>query len=274
MPLPQPFDLIGATRASDLDATMSLVALLVDVELDPGRRVLEEPLHILVQLTLIALEPQHVVSTALDDLPGNGVLAAHGVDAYRRSLEIKHPEQLGDRGDLVALLRHRLLGKHDTRLGGEGTDQMQCLPVPVATASQGLAIDGDLRAVGQDEPVTTPALKALPKLPGVERTEDAAQGVVARYPVLEGQVLAQQLEPGPTEGLDLVPPFAAGEHPADRGQQDLGQGMEACSLHARVFQVLEMIEKVLQLLRHGHDGSLETTSCRDKCGKCAEICQI
>jgi arginine:ornithine antiporter/lysine permease len=48
----------------------------------------EDLLNILVEVALIAFEAQDIVSTALDNLLGNGGLGAHSINGYETSLEV------------------------------------------------------------------------------------------------------------------------------------------------------------------------------------------
>lgn len=62
------------------DGLIKLVRHVLEMLLPrPGEPLLD----ILVEVTLIAFEAQHIVSTALDNLLSNGSLAAHGTNPWR-----------------------------------------------------------------------------------------------------------------------------------------------------------------------------------------------
>jgi hypothetical protein len=69
----------------------------------------EELLDRLLEVALVAFEPQHIVAALGDNLLGDGALAAHGIDGHETPLEIKQLQQLRDRRDLVGLFLRRLL---------------------------------------------------------------------------------------------------------------------------------------------------------------------
>ena len=56
---------------------------------------LEKVANVFVQLALILLHRQQIVGLNLYDLPGDLLLAAHGVDGDDASGEIQHVQQLG-----------------------------------------------------------------------------------------------------------------------------------------------------------------------------------
>ncbi len=60
------------------------------------------------QFALVALERQHVISTAFDNLLGNGLLAAHGVDGDDAALQFQHLQHFWDGRDLVGFRLRRL----------------------------------------------------------------------------------------------------------------------------------------------------------------------
>lgn len=58
---------------------------------------------------LIPVHVENVMAPGVHDTTGDFRLAPRGIDRHRRSLELQHVQQFGDRRDLVALrIRHQL----------------------------------------------------------------------------------------------------------------------------------------------------------------------
>ena len=105
-----------------LVTSMSMLDRLVPTHLHPGEVVLhlvQEELHDpVVQCGLIRLDRQYIVGLRLDDLAGDLRLTAHGVDGHQAAGDIQQFQQLGDGGDLVALLIDDDLTQADVVGGG------------------------------------------------------------------------------------------------------------------------------------------------------------
>ena len=118
-PLPLGVQVVQAVRCGNypafppLDSAMSLVHSLGVVIGHPVKArclgLLEPVADAIVELTLILLHRQHIVSPAVCDLLGNLPLAAHGpiwsrVDGNDAAVQVQHFQQLGNGGDFIGLL--------------------------------------------------------------------------------------------------------------------------------------------------------------------------
>ena len=100
-------------------------------------------LHRQERLAVIGLEHQQVIGTPIEDLAGDRLLAAHGIQRHDAVLQGQRLEQRRDRGDLVRLAVDLTLAKRQALLAGPGTDQVQrpLGPAAVEGSAQGLAVD-------------------------------------------------------------------------------------------------------------------------------------
>ena len=73
------------------------------------------------ELGVVVFHAQHVVGTAIADLPRDAGLSAHRADGDDAALQ---RQQLGGRRNLVRLLGRRSLPQHETDVGSEGADQV------------------------------------------------------------------------------------------------------------------------------------------------------
>lgn len=98
---PQPVDVVRRPTAAFLDAAMVGVDGGVMIEAGvgevAGELFLEEQLNVAVQGPLIGLQGQHVIGALVDNLLGDGRLAADGVDGDDGALERQQVEQLGNK---------------------------------------------------------------------------------------------------------------------------------------------------------------------------------
>src|SRR3954454_23111852 len=92
---------------------------------------------------VIGLEHQQVIGASFQDLVGDRLLAAHGVQGHDAVLQRQRLEQRWDRGDLVRLAIDLTLAEGQALLAGPGADQMQwpLRPAAVEGAAQGLAVN-------------------------------------------------------------------------------------------------------------------------------------
>jgi hypothetical protein len=118
------------------------------VVLDPGELQVVGPLqaspHVGTKRRLVVLDRQQVVVPVGADLLGDRLLAAGGVDADQRPVQVEHLQQLGDGRDLVALALDGHLGQAQAMPGGPGAGQVQAGAVGATCAAQRLAVDGDV----------------------------------------------------------------------------------------------------------------------------------
>ncbi len=91
------------------------------------------------------------------------------VDRHDRALEVEHVQKFRDRRNLVGLSIDRLLGEHESRLGGVSRNQMQRAPPVPATSSNRAAscrprrsLPALRRAARQPRPQSLAAKPACP----------------------------------------------------------------------------------------------------------------
>src|SRR5271154_1540662 len=161
-----------------------------------GRLVLrtgEESDDIGMQRMVVALERKDIVAALADDPASNVTLTIERVCGYDPALQREHLQQLDDCGALFGLGCRSDLGKHQARVAAPGADHMQSGSAMsgVEGPAQDLAIDGDNAGRGFAETRREP-LKTRTELVGIELTNHAAEGVVARDPVLQLQKVAEE----------------------------------------------------------------------------------
>jgi hypothetical protein len=146
--------------------------------IQPGKGVQDA----LVQTALVAFDCQDVVSAVAP--AGNGLgdflLAAHGIDGHDAALEMEHPDQFWQGGNLVALLLNSQLAQDQAIGAGPGADHVHWAVAPVAGSPEGLAVQrhhvpGDLLP----HPVG-PAQEGFLECLRVEHLENPVEGVVGR----------------------------------------------------------------------------------------------
>ena len=93
-----------------------------------------------VQGLLVAFDRQHVVATLIADPLGGVHLGVHRIGAHHRPVEVQGFEKLPERGDLVGLVRHPLLGQD--RAGGvvQSGQEMRRRHLPLTSPAHGLAV--------------------------------------------------------------------------------------------------------------------------------------
>lgn len=106
----------------------------------PGLSVYPEA-RIFVQRGMVLFQCRQIVSLGLDDLPGDRLLAAHGIDGDQRAVQVELRHQLRWRADFIGFARNFLLGEHQACFDGKGAQQMDGAAV-LSAATQGLAIQG------------------------------------------------------------------------------------------------------------------------------------
>ena len=171
---------------------------------------------------MVVLQRQHVVRARLADLAGDGLLAAHGVEADDGALQTRQVQHLRDRGGLVGLAVHRLLRQHQPRLGRAGVQQVH-RAVLAPAAAQGLAVQAHPLARKGGQRRLRPAQKRRREDAGGQTPHHVAGGVVRGDAVGQLQKLP---EPGlllPREGLHPHPVLDPAQHRAEDGHQDVLQ---------------------------------------------------
>ena len=142
-------------------------------------------------------------------------------------MQIQQLEQLGNRRDLVGLLRRLDLTQHHAIRRAEGTDHVdRPFAFPSAVRStQRLTIDGHYRAFRHVMAGLHPVGKRALQLLGIHQGHDPGQGVMARHSSHKITVLAEKVQLRVAKILDLIPTFSTTDHRTDRQKQDVRQLM-------------------------------------------------
>src|ERR1700678_714625 len=74
--------------------------------------------HGLMEGFLVALQSQHVVRFAINDLLRNGLLSSHRIDRGYAAADSHEPQKLGYRRDFVRFLRAGYLPQRQAQLAG------------------------------------------------------------------------------------------------------------------------------------------------------------
>jgi hypothetical protein len=220
--------------AARLDAAVPLLRRLPPVVGDPLEPVRlgvgESGLDRLLGRRLVALEGQDVVAPVVDDLLGDRRLAAHGVERDDAAFQRQQAQQLRQGDDLVRLVVDLDLAQDQPVVGRPGADEVdgRLAVGPVVRAAQRLAVmrhdpAGRQPARGASGHRQDPAEEAALEPLGVERREDAPEGVVRWDAVGERQEGAQPGELGAPERVHVGPPLRAADDGAQRDRDDVEQ---------------------------------------------------
>ena len=116
MALAQPVSVVDDRCRAGFDAAVIAVDRLVPADrrgLEAvGLLLFDKHLNILAQGALVVLERENIVSPFVEDLARDGALAPHRVTGHDGAVDRQHVQQFRDRHDLVRLLRHLDLAKH------------------------------------------------------------------------------------------------------------------------------------------------------------------
>jgi len=138
---------------------------------------------------LVALDAEQVVAAQVTDLPGDGLLAAHGIDADQQALHIQGFEQLRNGSDLVAFLGGTDLTQHPVQGGGVGADPVDWRALGRCTPD-GLAVNRDT-TLQPDHQAAYPAAEASLKFLRVHELQEAQKRVLRRNAMPQAQKTAQ-----------------------------------------------------------------------------------
>jgi len=177
--------------------------------------------HRFVQMALVSLQRNQVISFLINDLRRHFLLTAHGVQRHDAALDIEQPQQFRQHRDLVTLVRGVDRSKDDSALVAERVDDVErAVPLALATAPAALPVNRDQPF---DVPVqeTHPACKTVPKPFGIQRHENVAVGVFAGDAILEGKDHLQHPPLGPAGIRHVIVTLSATQQGHHRHQQDL-----------------------------------------------------
>lgn len=208
---------------------------------------------ILMDVSLIAFERQHILPAAVDDLPGNVLLTAGRVDGHDGVLHVQVLQQGWNRRDFVGFLLRGQLPQADSKLDRPGADEEQRaqLTALVMRAPERFAVDGDLLGLPcvRGKPSHMIALKrgGPPREAGLkggrlERGQHAANGVVRRHAMRQRQHLQQPIFLGRRPGSNRLGTIRAGQRGANANHDDLTQRVFAIDRTPRVRQVPKKLQ--------------------------------
>src|SRR5215470_9688226 len=253
VPPADPAQVVQHAAGPLLLATVPARLAQVQVVLEPlevgGEGGLEGGDDVRLQRRLVALDLQQVVGPALADGLGNVRLAAHGVDAHQRALQLQQPQQPGDGGDLVGLVLNGHLPQRQAAHPGPGADYVQAGLAQPAAAAQRLAVDLDVVQAQPGAGGADPGGEAALEDVGGEVAEDVAEGVVRRDAVRQGQPQRQQpVALGPAEGGDVLEALGPRQGRAQGDRQDVAQQVGGEPAVAGVFDTAEVVGDVQAFL--------------------------
>ena len=239
--------LFHGVASTDADSTEVGLRLFVDILDD---RV--------VQRSLVSLQRQDVVSSAINNLLRDGGLRPHRVDRDDGSVNVDERQQFGNRGDFIGFLRRGHLRKRQSKLARPNTDGMQGAEISAAivTSPQRLSVDGEsrsfyargLRGGGSQrrQPHRKAGLKGIRLQGGQNSSEDIFLGN-AMWKIQEVQ---QYL------GLHIGPlgdgrwSIGSGEHRHDRNNDNTIERMQQVHRRPRILQLFEMLQDLFHIHPH------------------------
>jgi hypothetical protein len=207
--------------------TVPAFALLIDVVLQARevavQRLLKLQLDVFEQVFLVVFDSQRVVAASFQNLGGNGLLAAHGVDGHQGAVQVEQLQERRDGRDFIGFHIDRYLSQRQVLCGGPSADQVQRAELGRAGAAQRLTIDGDVldleRSTDGFHPVAETGLEGL----GAETLEDSFERVMRRNAVGQLQKAAQPILTLTAKGLDLLPILGISDDGTQRNDNDILQ---------------------------------------------------
>jgi hypothetical protein len=147
---------------------------------------------------------------------------------------------LGHSGDLVAFVAHLELPQNQSVLARPRADQHWRRLSSPQRAAQRLAIQGhDLLAHGGAQALR-PAHETLQERLGIQRLEEAVEGVVAGDAARQFQKSFEPVLFGFAKIFHVIEALASAEQRADGDDEQVDEPVFAGALHARVGQILKM----------------------------------
>ena len=204
-----------------------------------------------MQRTAVALDDQGIIAAAGPDRGGHAPGPVQGVGGDGGTEEVEHSNHLQGGRDLAAAGRPAL-GQHQALVRRPGRDQVQRRRpgARLAGAGEGLAVDrhdraGEPRAARQalGEGGREAAERHLERH-RVEKAEDAAERVVARDPVRQGQKLPQKGLLGAAEQRHVAAGLGPAQGRREGDDQDLRQ-IVTCVAGPRVRHARKRLPQAL-----------------------------
>lgn len=129
---------------------------------------------------VIVFQGEDIVTFLFCDLPGNGGLAAHGVNRDDAALERQDPEQFRDGRDFIGMVRRFELAEHQLVLTGPGAHEVNSGGDTPPRPTQGFAVEVDHRSAGHFRDALHPVPEVFLKLLGVQPPEHVPKRVMRR----------------------------------------------------------------------------------------------
>ena len=197
---------------------------------------------------LVGLHRQQIIGALFGDRLGDGGIGGDGVDgddgALQTVLGAEPGEQRRDGGELVRLVRHRLLRQHQAGGGGEGGDEVErpCARAAVMAAARGLAVDR--HQIGLLRPgFPHPVGEGRGEQRRVDAVHQDGEPALAWNAMLVGEVLAEKAEMRRAPGGDVFVVVAIGDATADHQKENLRQRMQDPPHVARVLHLRKVVEQ-------------------------------
>ena len=195
-----------------------------------------------MQARLVACETQHVVAALGVDGPGDGRLAAHRIDGDHAVGEGEHLQQCGNRGDLIGRGVGLHLAQPQPLRRGPRAHHVDggLVGRRIKGPAERLPVDGDHVSRQQVGHRRDPREKGRLERLGVQRREDAAEGVVRRDVMRQGEEPSEPRPLRPPEPRNRRPVIGAADHRAPRDDQHILEGVTPRAAHPRVRQLTEV----------------------------------
>lgn len=157
----------------------------------------------MIELLLIALDRNHIISTGGLNLANRFRLTMNGIRCHHGSFQLQQAEQFLNRGNLVRFRIDTDLAETDFQLAGAGIDDVQSWSIfaAVVRSTQRSTIDADDLFLQDEINLLNPLHHTVVELGGVEASEYSAECVMRRNTVRQFQRL---LEP---HLLSTIKPF-------------------------------------------------------------------
>ena len=240
----QPGDVGCQCSRAGLDAAVAFVG--VGCAHERGLGIIEKAPHIIVQRLLVALERKHVIGALVDHLLRDLALAAHRIGGDDAALERQKLQQFRHRHDLVRFVADRKLAEAEPRIDRPGAHQMQRrgLGGTLEGAPHRLPVNchNPLAALGKPlHEADEPGVEAR----RVEEPEEAAERVVARNAMRQGQKFLQERPLRAAKQRHVRTCLPAAQNRAQGNHKNLVRQMAFRIARARILKLLENLLPIL-----------------------------
>lgn len=221
--------------------------------------------HRLVKRRMVVLDRQDVVSTTLDDLRCDLLLASHGVHGDDRPFELQFPEQFRNGCDLIGLLVYGLASQDDPVVDAPSSDAVEHAleGLLVMGTPERFTVDGNhIESIASEIQAGYPSQEGFLECIGVNHAKDPTDGIVGGNAVSELDKLLEPGEPDLGEQFDVFPSISAAEHSKNRQNEDILEVMGLGSIDSGIFNRRHALDQT-QLCNHSMDSSTRKRSVSD-----------